>query len=52
MKIKVGTVKVKVKVKSCKGQGVNDTYFENKLEMGYAQCKYYAGFVETTKVML
>ncbi len=29
----------------------NDTYFENGPVMGYADCKYYAGLVETSKVV-
>ncbi len=29
----------------------NDTCFENRLVMGYADCKYYAGLVETSKVV-
>ncbi len=30
----------------------NDTCFENRLVMGYADCKYYAGLVGTPKVVL
>ena len=29
----------------------NETYFENRLVMGYADRKYYAGLVETLKVV-
>ena len=29
----------------------NETYFENGLVMGYADCKCYAGLVETLKVV-
>ena len=29
----------------------NDTCFENGLVMGYADCKYFADLVETSKVV-
>ncbi len=29
----------------------NDTCFENGLVMGYTDCKYFAGFVEISKVV-